>query len=184
MRFVLHYRGPLKANGGPDHKHQIRLKFHQQLARLWQEEPLKGHQNLLNPEPVEGRYHLRRTVGGHVFTPLVTDEMRAVAGLKVTLLRTGAPGAILTHGGDIDNCLKTLFDALTMPPHPNALPKNLAPPSEDEPFLHCLLEDDKLVTSVQVVTEQLLEDAAKDEVELIVVVDVSVRARTIGNALF
>ena len=59
MRFVLHYRGPLKANGGPDHKHQIRLNFHQQLARLWQEEPLKGHQNLLNPEPMEGRYHLR-----------------------------------------------------------------------------------------------------------------------------
>jgi Holliday junction resolvase RusA-like endonuclease len=55
-----------------------------------------------------------------VFVPLVTAEMSAVAELSVVLLRPEPAGQLLTQGGDIDNRLKTLFDALTMPRHARA----------------------------------------------------------------
>jgi hypothetical protein len=47
--------------------------------------------------------------------------------LKITLLRPEEPGAIILQSGDIDNRLKTLFDALSVPAQPNQLPKNDAP---------------------------------------------------------
>jgi hypothetical protein len=98
--------------------------------------------------------------------PLITEELRTVAELEIAMLRPEAPGRIITNGGDIDNRLKTLFDALPMPPQPNALPPHVEPGANETPFF-CLLEDDKLITSVAVRTDQLLESVAdRSEVDL------------------
>ena len=126
---------------------------------------------LLAPrEPNE--YSLLRPMGSFTFAPLVSAEMNATAELVVTLLRPEPPGNLLTQGGDIDNRLKTLFDALTMPRHLNALAIGSTPSADEAPFF-CLLEDDNLVTSIQVKTEQLLE-----QVEDPALVDLFINVRT------
>jgi len=59
-------------------------------------------------------------------------------------------------GGDIDNRVKTILDALRVPAEPNAVPQGDAPRPDEVPF-YCVLEDDKLVTALSVQTERLLE---------------------------
>jgi hypothetical protein len=55
-------------------------------------------------------------------------------GTGITLLRPEAPGNIVTQGGDIDNRLKTLLDALKVPNLPNALPTGAVPEADESPL--------------------------------------------------
>jgi hypothetical protein len=101
--------------------------------------------------------------------------------LHVTLLRPEPPGNLITQGGDIDNRLKTLFDALSMPKHQNSLPPTASPAADQNPFF-CLLGDDNLVTSVGVRTEQLLEPVDDSNcVDVLVSVKTSVTEKTMDN---
>ena|SRR5258706_16042776 len=184
MRFVLHYRGPLKVNGGTTHKHELRCHFHAQLKQLWSQKPLvEIPQWLREPKDPNG-YHFLRQIGGFVFAPLVTAEVNAVAELALTLLRPELPGGLVTRGGDIDNRLKTLLDALSMPRLPNALPPNLDPATGEKPIF-CLLEDDNLITNLAVRTEQLL-GAATDPSHVDVTISVRTRVtrQTFDNGVF
>jgi hypothetical protein len=82
------------------------------------------------------------------------------------MLRPEPPGALITQGGDIDNRLKTLFDALRMPHNLSELPKGSVPDVDQDPFF-CLLEDDNLITAVSVKTDRLLVPTEnKNEVHL------------------
>ena len=183
MRITLHYRGSLRANGAPSHKHEIRRVFHDQLRTLWAQKPLAEQPNLLLPRQ-SGSLSLLRPMGTFTFVPLVAAEMNATAELSITLLRPEPPGSLLTQGGDIDNRLKTLFDALTMPRHANSLPGGTGPAKEESPFF-CLLEDDNLVTAVQVRTEQLLEPVADSSlVDLLIYVRTRVTRDSFKNGLF
>jgi hypothetical protein len=185
MRFMLHYRGPLRSNGSPSHKHDLRIAFHSQLKRLWSQPPLVEYKNLITPPAIVGDYYLPRPFGPFVFLPLVTAEMNVVAELSLVLLRPESPGHLITQGGDIDNRLKTLFDALTMPRHANSMPPGVAPSTEQTPYFCCLLEDDNLVTALTVKTEQMLETVNDPTI-----VDLSIHVRTrttrvtIGNPIF
>jgi hypothetical protein len=180
---VFHYRGPLKANGSPSHKLDLRRWFHQQLARLWPQKPLVESKSWLQPQTATD-YCFLRPRGAFTFVPLVTAEANTVAELDVALIRPEAPGNLITQGGDIDNRLKTLFDALSMPPHANALPIGVTPSSDETPFF-CLLEDDNLVISVAVRTEQLLERVSDPStVEVTINVRTRVTRRTMGNGPF
>lgn len=179
----MHYRGKLNANGKPEHKHDLRKHFHNQLATLWSQEPLKEQSSLLQKR-TKGEYSLLRTLGLFTFAPLITNEMNVVAELSLTLLRPEPPGHLITQGGDIDNRLKTLFDALTMPRHANALPKESSPNDGETPFF-CLLEDDNLITAVAVRTEQLLEpNIDSSYVDLFINVTTNVTRQTMGNFAF
>lgn len=183
MRLTLHYRGLLRANGSPSHKHELRKHFHDQLAMLWAQTPLSEQPELLAPRK-GGNYSLLRPLDGFTFVPLVSAEMNVVAELAVTILRPEAPGGLITQGGDIDNRLKTLFDALTMPRHSNQIPVGCAPDSEPSPF-HCLLEDDNLVTAVSVRTEQLLEPVGdRSLVDVSIYIRTRVTRGTMGNDSF
>ena len=180
MRFILHYQGPLKSNGSLEHKHRIRTHFHSQLKTLWRCPPLNGHPNLLSPR-TEGRASSLRNVGPHTFAPVVTEELRLVAEVGVTMLRPQAPGGLITQGGDIDNRLKTLFDALRMPKE-GELPKDFQPPPEGEPFL-CVLEDDSQIIAVSVRAEQLLDSSInQSDVILLLAVETKALAALWGNA--
>jgi hypothetical protein len=183
MRLTLHYRGPLPANGGPKDKHAIRQVFHQQLQTLWRQPPLSRHEDFLRPAPSNRDYSLLRPRGQFVFVPLVAAVMFAMAELEIVLLRPELPGQLITQGGDIDNRLKTLFDALAMPPD-GQIPSGVAPGADESPFF-CLLESDALVTSVSVRTEQLLEPVVghKSLVEALIHVRTRVSDHTIGNDL-
>lgn len=183
MRFVLHYRGILRANGGIDHKHTLRKHFHCQLRRLWSQPPLSEQTDLLKPKQ-KGSYSLLRDIKDFTFAPLITAEMNVVAGIAITLLRPEPHGGLITQGGDIDNRLKTLFDALTIPRHSNQIPRNASPDENEIPFF-CLLEDDNLITSISVTTEQLLEPIdCNSLVELIINIQTHVTRHTFDNDSF
>ena len=53
-------------------------------------------------------------LGSFYFVPLVTGAERVSCGIHVLMLRPES-GAMLVNSGDIDNRLKTLFDALRKP---------------------------------------------------------------------
>ncbi|WP_084183033.1 hypothetical protein [Nevskia soli] len=184
MKFVLHYRGPLRSNGNPAHKHDVRQAFHAQLKALWNQSPLNEYGEFLQPRKAPGNYSSLRPLGAFTFVPLVTAEINAVAELRLTLLRPEPPGQLITQGGDIDNRLKTLFDALTMPRLLNALPIGITPTQDQIPFF-CLLEDDNLVTSVSVNTQQLLEPVSDTSLaDVLVEVTTRVTRVTFGNGQF
>lgn len=185
MRLTLHYRGPLKANGTPQHKHGLRRHFHLQLKTLWSQAPLSECPDLLKPRPREKEYSLLRNLPPFVFVPLVAAEMNVIAEVSIVLLRPEAPGGLLAQGGDIDNRLKTLFDALSMPQQANSLPRGVEPTEDEQPYFFCLLENDNLVTSVAVRTEQLLEpDADPTIVDAAINVRTRTTRQTWGNGNF
>lgn len=186
MRLVLHYRGPLKPNGDPTHKHDLRKIFHAQLKKLWSQKPLSEMPRLLDPRNsvIANDYSLLRPMGSFTFVPLITEEMDVVAELAITILRPEPPGGLISQGGDIDNRLKTLFDALTIPRHANQLLPGSYPDDDQKPFF-CLLEDDNLITTVSVRTEQLLEPGInQSDAELTIQVRTRVTRQTMGNSIF
>ncbi len=189
MRFTLHYRGPLKSNAGAREKHKLRMKFHEQLHDLWERAPLKHHREWLcwtryleNKELEEEsgkRWCAVQERGGLRFSAVVYEMSHLVADLDILLLRPGGPGDIVKDGGDIDNRLKTLFDALTVPDENQA--RRLEPPSDRSLLHHCVFEDDKLITGFRVSTDRLLDYKCEKEVLLTVHVNVSCTTATMGN---
>src|SRR5438105_4649837 len=131
MEFRLTYAGPLLAasqsDPRTDHKHEIRKTLHPQLRRLWEitpwlsqmREPWAGAAEP-EPGPVGGhRFDVladRYRRNGYRFVPLVTSDLLLSCGVEILVLRPDPPGKIV-QSGDIDNRLKTLFDALRMPRH-------------------------------------------------------------------
>jgi hypothetical protein len=91
---------------------------------------------------------------GFRFAPLVCKKLKLLAEVDITFLRPGEPGAIVNHAGDIDNRVKTLLDALSIP-HPGDFEHIGQPSAEENPFF-CLLEDDALVSRLAVTTDRLL----------------------------
>lgn len=167
MKFTLHYRGILKANGKPDHKQCIRRCFHKQLAILWQQVPLNEQQYLLEKEPAKGKISVIQTVNGFDFAPLINEQLNLIAELKIIMLRPEPPGSIITQAGDIDNRLKTLFDALKVP-NASDIPACDIPREDETPF-YCLLEDDNLITKISVQTDRLLYPCEnQSEVEMLI----------------
>ena len=172
MDFVLRYHGPLPSNGGPRDKHRIRAAIHPQLETLCAETPqlheaqsdtlpegaLRGSEVEV-PRPLQALFFVVR-LGGFRFVPIIHRPHELACSLDVIFLRREKPGSIV-HGGDLDNRLKTLFDALRMPHDPSEL-TGVTPSSVDQ-RIYCLLQDDSLITRVSVATHQLLEPLASGE---------------------
>jgi len=156
MEFTLIYEGKLKGNGNKKHKMEIRRKFHPQIQHLWKFPPLKtlNNKKLLLP-PDKHHASIIKEVGGVQFVPLVNEKYSFLAELEIIMLRPHEPGSIVTRGGDIDNCLKTLFDSLQIPHDEQDLKKDMK--NDESPFF-CLLEDDKQISSVSVKSERLLQE--------------------------
>ena len=179
MEFTLLYQGPLKANGSIEDKQNIRRKFHEQLAELWKQEPLssRAQDSPILPNNVvqvgvlsTNLTSLIQRVNDFQFIPLVSSKLNLIAELDISFLRPEPPGCIVTQGGDIDNRLKTLFDAFRIPKVSREIPNGDIPGPNENPF-YCLLEDDNLITKVAVKTDRLLKPSNDSSfVELLIVV--------------
>ena len=167
MEFTLRYSGVLPPVNSRDsrmaEKHAIRLHFHRQLADLWTN---NGWLAGINPKtlqlpivsgpkfdvcrPISGPagFFYRYQLNGFDFVPLVTLPLEAHCHLAIRLHCPTGSNSILVGGGDIDNRLKTLFDALRMPTGAAELPAS-ATPDADATFF-CLLADDRLITKLTV----------------------------------
>src|SRR6185436_12440974 len=95
--------------------------------------------------------------------------------LKILFLRQEQPGSLIFQGGDLDNRIKTLFDALKVPK-----PEDMKIEQLDEalPFF-CLLEDDALITSFSVESDRLLTRADSPPNQVYLVIEVNVRVMKI-----
>jgi hypothetical protein len=174
MEFRLFYRGPLKPNGNVEQKHNIRGCFHKQLLELWQQRPLCDHREFLEFPAKPGGISIVRTVGQYRFASLVTKCLDTTAALDILFLRPEAPGSLITAGGDIDNRIKTLLDAMRMPQEPKEIPQGAQPPAEGVFF--CVLENDSLVTSLSVTTDRwLVPSVSVDKSDVILVIRVTVK---------
>lgn len=176
MNLTLTYDGKLKANGDKKHKHDIRKKFHPQLLCFWESTQF----NSLKEPSTE----LLTIVGEHKFFPLVSRSRNEIAELKILMLRPEiGGGSIIRQGGDIDNRLKTLFDALRMPNNTDEMPSCNNKGIIEAPFF-CLLQDDILITSLSISTDRLLGPYETNQhVKLIIRVQIKQRPMIGANMI-
>lgn len=162
MQFRLIYQGVLPAASKRQNrcaeKHHIRKAIHKQLSQLWSTQPdLEQAKHWV----YQGKQHYIEMVAdgyarcGFRFLPLIGRTFGSVAcSLDILFLRRDQPGNLIKHGGDIDNRIKVLFDALKMPERCDELDGS-SPDADENPF-YCLLEDDRLITDVKITTDRLL----------------------------
>lgn len=156
MEFRLVYEGPLESAGNGQtrtkEKHAIRRALHPQLREVWNQFPFLSR----NIEYFSGQYERC----GFRFIPLVNDQWPDVAYCKLDILflRRDAPGNIIKSGGDIDNRIKVLFDALRIVESCNEL-GGAIPGDGEDPF-YCLLQDDACITEVKITTDRLFTPIA------------------------
>jgi hypothetical protein len=198
-------------------KHLLRKEFHKQLRELWRQQPdLReqterryiqymtppnqvsypgpGVKSILpdlagnRPDAKTWMEHIadnHQRCGGR-FVPLISKDGGFTCSLEILFLRRDNPGNLVTSGGDIDNRIKVLFDGLKMPETVDDLGGFPIEASEN-PFF-CLLEDDKLITSITVTTDRLLipQDVDENIHDVFLVIHVTVidpSALFVGNRL-
>ena len=188
LKFRLTYRGSLRASQnphptstGPDRhwnlKHRMRLQFHPQLKRLWETRAfLRDNQNDASPDS----YHVQSLASKHVilpwhFVPLVTEQLSLRTKIEITILRVDHPHLNLWSydGGDVDNRVKTIIDALRVPGARDGYDKITVEDGEDPLFV--LTEADELFDAVYAETDHLLvvpdgQDASYAEVIIAVTI--------------
>jgi hypothetical protein len=172
VEFRLLYQGRLSANGNVADKFEIRRQFHPQLRQLCSEHYelrsqfiMWGH---IEAQQVCGESYTREQafefgvkrmadteLNGFRFMALSRNDWHLRCSLDVLFLRREKPGRIFMKHGDIDNRLKTLFDALRMPHNGQEIGSESPRPDEDPFFV--LLQDDETIADVSVTTDRLLQ---------------------------
>lgn len=174
-------KDPNKTAERAEHKHDIRHEFHLQLKQLWEntkflreftiDPAAKRNQVVPSAVAVSGIFTESIVVQaakpqvplneylasqyaeyGYHFVPLVRENEHLSCALRILFLRRDPPGGIYNNLGDIDNRLKTILDALRRPRNPTEVPRRALP---DENPMYVLLEDDRLVTHLEVETDVL-----------------------------
>lgn len=181
VEFSLTYQGPLPAcnsardDAKSEYKQKIRLEFAEQLASHWnREEVLKGWKRigfdvvpLVDRKPVTTALlrntspHFLVEMCGYRWLPIVTRSNGLICELDIRLKRRSDPGEIFVSGddgGDLDNRLKILLDALRMPLSAKECPGNMCGPGARDGRwveLITLLEDDSLISKVTIEARRL-----------------------------
>jgi len=182
MKLTLRFRGDLPSNGGPEEKHAIRLQLHSQLEAFWQKDSrledisknLKGLQvptlkssRFEVTRPIKGaqNFFWRHPLCGHNFVPLVTGVRESHCHLSLRFYRRTEDEGILFDGGDIDNRLKTFFDALQVPQSSEQIPPSSRNPKGDSnewPTIFCLVDNDRSITKLAIESFILLTAIPSD----------------------
>ena len=181
MKFRLVYEGEIapRPQINATDVHKIRTELDPQLRAVWQFEPLKEQASKWLRPPQEDGTGLFENRGATTFVPLVSKRRFLQCGLDVVFLRQQAAGQLVSEGGDIDNRVKTLLDALCVPPPAQA---GLFAEAREPNPMYCLLQDDSLVTKLSVETDRLLRPSAGQfDLVAIIQVDVTASRLTFGN---
>lgn len=168
MKFTLTYDGSLPPSANKSKTKdvwRIRQEIAPQLQELWTTHPGLAHETVDLCRPIEKH--------GAWFVPLVRETFALHCGLKVLFLRQEDKGRVY-QGGDLDGRLKTLLDALSIPQHSEQVLGKES--TEAQPIL-CLMEDDSMISSLDIQSERLLVGGnnPKDYVRLVIEVDVRAR---------
>jgi hypothetical protein len=203
MEFRLTYEGILlgasKNNTRAKRKHEIRKVFHKQLQRLMWMHPAfeQYHADKLthlpedDPARAERKRQFERVISnyercGYHFFPLATRELSLLCSVKILFLRSDMPGGAI-RSGDIDNRMKTIFDALRMPSNKDELGGYDTPGEGEEPFF-CLLQDDSLISHAEIETDTLWQPTGDkwdaNDARLVVTIRLSPFRVTFANLSF
>jgi hypothetical protein len=168
MQFRLIYEGKLPSAGRSKtrnkEKHSIRKVLHKQLSQLWKNQPILSR--YLSTDRNNSKSGADRMADefqrcGFRFLPLTHNYFGSLAcALDILFLSRDQPGDLIYHGGDIDNRIKVLFDALRMPLNDTELSGH-KPEKDENPFF-CLLEDDKQIIEVKIAADRLLTPVKND----------------------
>jgi hypothetical protein len=217
MKFTLTYDGPLSGSGNSSRKTtekwSIRRHLEPQLKQLWGTHPALLQTKESGVVPIDReftmsqRHHLHEervetknvhnyphtldlcesiARGGIQFRPVVRNSLALVCSLNVLFMRQEAIGRVY-QGGDLDNRIKTLLDALAVPDNEEQTRKAKTELGiGDDELIFCLLEDDALITGLNVETRRLLTrpGAKENEVRLVIDVDVRVTDSRLYNLAF
>jgi hypothetical protein len=199
--FKLQYKGPLYSHQGSkgDRKkkaiHDIRRAFHEQLIRPWKSTPeLRHNFNRFVCLPERGKLYPRGNQEVRLdrawaitklskngrelcFIPLVIRETEVAMTCELDIRigwREKPPRGIFRstpEGFDLDNRLKGLLDALTIPQEAQ-LPNDVS--IDPSPYFLTLLEDDGFVTRIGIRADPLGSPAKRDEEDGYVELDIDV----------
>jgi len=193
IEFTLTYEGPLPTSktSAVKAKQAIRRKFHTQIATYWKIGPLSATHNEIKHGitfwDCFKKSHLA-VKSGFTFIPVAPQALKLACGLDIVFLRpkgTQEGDPLITHGGDIDNRLKVLFDALRMPHKSDEIPRGDKPQADEQPYFYCLLEDDAQITKISVRTDWLLKpNSDPSAVQLVIGVSLRATAMTDLNFVF
>jgi hypothetical protein len=184
VKFKLVYDGPLppEGRGRADVKQGIRVHFHPQLVKLWNEHP--ALREMMVPDPRVGNRRIVDEIGDdyakgpHPFVPLIRAANQMACRLDIQVLLRKEPYQVFSgdERGDLDNRIKTLIDGLRMPRVVGEM-GGIFPTADQKPFF-CLLEDDKAVYEFNVKADQLLAGPAPGQQERDVVAIIGVHVTT------
>ncbi len=149
MQFRLIYQGPLDPQTSQSRvrqKHEIRRALHPQLKAAWRQFPFLARRLEYFAEQYKR--------DGFRFVPLINEQQALYCSLDILFLRRDAPGNLVISGGDLDNRIKTLFDAFRITKNKEELGSATPDPDEDPFFV--LLEDDSMITEIKITTDRLL----------------------------
>jgi hypothetical protein len=187
MRFRLTFDGDLPA-ANPRRKEtwrktkwKIREQISQQLIELYQTNPVLNLKPRIlmivhevgDPEQPPEAFREPITIAGRGCIPLVRKSLAVSCSLDVLFLRQQKAGELIS-GGDIDNRMQILFDALQMPGKSDF--------DSDVPEIipqYYLLEDDSLVTGVSIQTDRLLAGPKATKNHALLLIDVTIRVMQI-----
>jgi hypothetical protein len=161
--------------------HSKRQQIHPQMKRLWQHFPLSECKEWLRHSPPNaGDIAIYEDRAGRTYAPLVTQKAALHCAVEVLLLRPGPPGELVQDRGDIDNRLKTLFDALRVPTKSEIKDLSTLVANDENPSF-CLLQDDGLITEVRVTTDRLLTSDQQSDSRAVLTVKLFASKLTWGN---
>lgn len=202
MEFCLHYYGELKSHDTAAGKHLIRQTLHPQIQSLCRSPPFSyyfsddrnGERNRTrkpktgDPEEVtvDDMLYLEPMyveLGSKRYWFLISEDLATVADLRITILLPHETGHIVHNGGDIDNRIKTLFDALRVPSAPSEIPS-----SDSFDYtnggMYCLLRDDKLINRVAIQSYQDHDPKDPDSVKCLIEVETKITVALGTNLAF
>lgn len=172
MRFTLTYQGELRSRGNSVQRQQVRNSLSGQHARLCRHEQFRlGEGDLAGPGA--------RMIHDRQFIPLISRASGLRVALDILLLQQTVENSPLGDHGDIDNRLKTLFDALRVPQH-----EKEAGHKDGYSFkgpVYCLLEDDSLIEKVSLEVERWLDPVANPK-DVLAVLRVTTRVHRVTYA--
>jgi hypothetical protein len=169
MQFRLVYQGMLPSAKWEEdtrrkEKHAIRKVLREQLAGLWQAEPLLAYwqEKSIHEYRENEEIHYSLADGmianhakyGFNWLPLVSEQHGLACSLDILFLRRDPPGKIIKSGGDLDNRIKVLFDALRMPDEAKEV-AGFTPDVNEDPF-YVLLQNDSLINEIKITSDRLL----------------------------
>jgi len=205
MKFTLTYDGFLPSCGNRNprlkEKWDIRRKLHPQLAELWQADPVlakvarhsklpkagglasfEQHHSFPEYQPADQNFsYIDICRKEMTFIPLVRDSLALICGVNILFLRKEDPGALIKQGGDLDNRIKTLFDALRLPEEGDEM--QCCKEDDPQPF-YCLLESDSLISNFSVDSDRLLTSSNSNANEARLVVTVPLKLHKFAATTF